>query len=392
MNPTLTTIKKALKFLVFLMFFVPITSLADTFIKIQKLTNTFKGGALDISPSEDGRYVFIKDTHQIYWLMSTTRPLASQKIFNDKPDSLLFDYGFLRAQWHNNHIIFFPEDKTEFYNIQNQKIDQRYPLILTGFGNSEIFWSEKHQRFIVGTKVFSVDSDTQVDPGQDWHAHQTGLLMTENGDDYITAGYHDESIMRWTLPDGELKETWYLGSWYASRNVSDIALIDNQLLVATNNGEINVRSIKNDSTLWSASPCGSFFTSAKPHFMLNGSVLLKNKSIHHDKLVFYRCQGAESQHGFIEKQGNDWKLNKITLPSSSNSSLERAYYLDSINKAILGLYNGQVLLYDLKNKNIDQVIVPEAAEGEGTALFAYLKADKLLVVVNDKTVDIYQYQ
>ncbi len=31
-------------------------------------------------------------------------------------------------------------------------------------------------------------------------------------------------------------------------------------------------------------------------------------------------------------------------------------------------------------------------EGNGPALFAYLKADKLLVVVNDKTVDIYQYQ
>jgi len=389
MNPTLTTIKTALKFLAFLIFFMPITSLANTFIKIQELTNTFKGGALDISPSEDGRYVFIKDTHQIYWLMSTTRPFAFHKIFNDKPDSLLFDYKFLRAQWHNNHIIFFSDDKTEFYNVQSQKIDQRYPLILSSF-SSEIFWSEKHQRFIAGTKVFAVDSNIQKNPRQAEHAHQTGLLMTRNGDDYITAGYHDERIIRWTLPDGELKETWHLGSWYASRNVSDTALIDNHLLTALNNGEIEARSIEDGNVLWSASPCSSFFTSKKPYFRLNG--LSAGNSIIHNKLIFYRCDEAESKFGFIEKQGNDWKLHKITLPSTGNSSLEYAYYLDSVNKAILGLYNGQVLLYDLKNKSIDQVIVPKSAEGDGPALFAYLKADKLLVVVNDKTVDIYQYQ
>jgi len=391
MNFTPTAIKIMIKLVVvFLLFFVPHTCLADTFIKIQELKNTFKGGAFKINTSEDGRYVFIEDMQQVYWLMSTTQPFAFHKIFNDKPDSLPYEYKSIRAQWHNNHIMFFSNEKTEFYNVQSQKIDQRYPLILTGFDNCEIFWSEKHQRFIVGTKVFSVDSDTQVDPGQDWHAHQTGLLMTRNGDDYITAGYHDESIMRWTLPDGELKETWYLGIWYASRNVSDIALIDNQLLVATNNGEINVRSIENDSTLWSTSPCSSFFSSSSPYFLLSGP--LTKKSVHHNKLVFYQCDDTESTFGFIEKQGNDWKLNKITLPSTGNSSLEYAYYLDSVNKAVFGLYNGQILLYDLKNKNIDQVIVPKSAEGDGPALFAYLKADKLLVVVNDKTVDIYQYQ
>jgi len=274
--------------------------------------------------------------------------------------------------------------------VQSQKIDQRYPLILTGFGNSEIFWSEKHQRFIVGTKVFSIDSDTQEDPGQDWHAHQTGLLMTRNGDDYITAGYHDQRIMHWTLPDGKLKETWQIGSWYASRKVSDIALVDNHLLVATNNGEINIRSIDDGSVLWSASPCSSFFSSSSPYFLLSGP--LTKKSIRHNKFVFFECDDTGSTFGYIEKQENSWKLDKITLPSTGNSSLQYAYYLDSLDKAVLGLYNGQVLLYDLKNKNIDQIIVPKSAEGNGPALFAYLKADKLLVVVNDKTVDIYQYQ
>ncbi len=379
------------KIVVFLLFFVPIISLASTFIKTHELKNSFKGGALYISASENGRYVFVRDMQQVYWLMSTTRPLAFHKIFNDKPDSLPFEYKSLRAQWHNNHIIFFSNDKTEFYNVQSQKIDQRYPLILSRFG-SKIIWSEKHQRFIVGTKVFSVDSDTEEDPNQDAHAYQTGLLITDNGDDYITAGFHDQRIIRWILPAGKLKKTWQLGSWYASRKVTDIALIDNHLVVAKNNGEINVRSIDDGNVLWSASPCSSFFSSENPHFMLNGSVRLKNKSVHHNKLVFYRCQSTEPNYGFIEKQGNDWKLEKITLPTTENASLERMYYLDSLNKAILGLDDGQVLLYDLKSKSIDQVIVPKATEGEGTALFAYLKADKLLVVVNDKTVDIYQYQ
>jgi len=391
MNPTLTTFKTTLKFVTFLIFFMPITSLADTFIKIQELTNTFKGGALDISASENGRYVFVRDMQQVYWLMNITRPLAFHKIFNDKPDSTPFEYKPLRAQWHNNHIMFFSNNKTEFYNVQSQKIDQRYPLILSRFG-SKIIWSKKHQRFIVGTKVFSVDSDTEEDPSQDAHAYQTGLLIMDNGDDYITAGFHDQRIIRWILPAGELKKTWRLGSWHASHKVTDIALIDNQLLVATNNGKISVRSIEDDSVPWSASPCSSFFSSESPHFMLNGSVRQKNKSVHHNKLIFYRCQGTEVKYGFVEKQGDDWKLEKIALLSTGDASLERVYYLDSINKAILGLDDGQVLLYDLKNKSIDQVIVPKSAEGKGTALFAYLKADKLLVVVNDKTVDIYQYQ
>ncbi len=390
MNLIPITIKKMMKPVMFSLLFVPLTCLADTFIKVQELKNTFKGGVLDISVSENGRYVFIKDTHQTYWLMSTVRPLAFHKILNDKSDSLLFDYRALRAQWHNNHIIFFSDDKTEFYNIQSQEIDQRYPLILSSFSNSEIFWSEKHQRFIVGTKVFSVDNDTQEDPGQDWHAHQTGLLMTKNGNDYITSGYHDESIMHWTLPDGKLIETWQIGSWYASRKVSDIALVDNHLLVATNNGEINIRSIDDGSVLWSASPCSSFLSSSSPYFLLSGPVT--KKSIRHNKFVFFECDDTESTFGYIEKQENSWKLDKITLPSTGNSSLQYAYYLDSLGKTVLGLYNGQVLLYDLKNKNIDQIIVPKSAEGDGPALFAYLKADKLLVVVNKKTVDIYQYQ
>ena len=379
-----------MKPVIFSLLFVPLTCLADTFVKVQELKNTFKGGVLDISVSENGRYVFIKDTHQIYWLMSTARPLAFHKIFNDRPNSSIVDSRSLRAQWHNNHIIFFSDDKTEFYDVENHKIDQRYSLILSSFSNSEIFWSEKHQRLIVGTKVFSVNSDTQENPGQDWHAYQTGLLMTKNGNDYITSGYHDESIMHWTLPDGKLKETWQIGSWYASRKVSDIALVDNHLLVATNNGEINIRSIDDGSVLWSASPCSSFFSSSSPYFLLSGP--LTKKSIHHNKFVFFKCDDTRSTFGYIEKQKNSWKLDKITLPSTGNSSLQYAYYLDSLNKAILGLYNGQVLLYDLENKNIDEVIVPKSEEGDGPALFAYLKADKLLVVVNDDSVNIYQYQ
>ncbi len=390
MNSTPITIKKIMKLVIFSLLLVPLACLADTFIKIQELKNTFKGGAVDISPSEDGRYVFVKDLHQIYWLMSITRPLAFHKIFNDKPDSPIFDYRFLRGQWHNNHIIFFSDDKTEFYNVQSQKIDQRYPLILSSFSNSEIFWSEKHQRFIVGTKVFALDTDAEQNPEQPGHAGQRGLLMMENGNDYITAGFHDESIMHWTLPDGKLKKTWQLGSWYSSQNVSDIALVDNRLLVATNNGEIEERSIENGNVLWSASPCSSFFASDKPYFLLNG--LSIDSSIHDKKLVFYQCDSLKAKYGFIEKQKNGWTLNKITLQSITNSYLEYVYYLDSLDKAIFGLYDGRILLYDLKNKNIDQMIVPKSAEGEGPTLFAYLKADKLLVIVNDDSVDIYQYQ
>ncbi|MCF6258509.1 MAG: hypothetical protein L3K25_19815 [Gammaproteobacteria bacterium] len=378
-------------FVIFLLFFMPLTGLAGTFVKVQELKNTFKYGVLQISASEDGRYAFIEDGNQVFWLMNSIQPLTLHNIFDDKQNSPPFEKKPVKAQWHDKYIIFLYYEKTEFYNVQNQKIERHYPLRLTKF-NGQMLWSEKHQRFIIDTKVFTLDSDIEKNPDQHGHADQTGLLMTKNGDDYITSGRHDQSIMRWTLPDGKLKKTWRLGKWYASRKVSDIALIDNQLVVATNNGEIHARSIDDGSVLWSASPCSSFFSSESPHFMLNGSVRLKNKSVHHNKLIFYRCQSTKPNYGFIEKQGNDWKLEKITLPSTGNASLERMYYLDSLNKAILGLDDGQVLLYDLKNKNIDQIIVPKSEEGNGPALFAYLKADKLLVVVNDKTVDIYQYQ
>jgi len=391
MNPILTAIKTIMTFVMFLLFFMPLTSLAGTFIKTQELTSTFKYGVLQISASKDGRYVFIEDGDQAFWFMNTIRPFTLHNIFDDEQNSLPFEKKPVKAQWHDEYIIFFYYEKTEFYNVKNQKIERRYPLKLTRF-NGQMLWSEKHQRFIIDTKVFTLDSDIEKNPEQYGHADQSGLLMTKNGDDYITSGFRDQSIMHWTLPDGKLQKTWQLGKWYASHKVTDIALIDNQLLVATNNGEINVRSIENDSVLWSASPCSSLFSSESPHFILNGSVRLKKKSVHHNKLVFYRCQSTKANYGFIEKQGSNWKLNKIILPFARNASLQRVYYLDSLNKAILGLDDGQVLLYDLKSKSIDQVIVPKAAEGEGTALFAYLKADKLLVVVNDKTVDIYQYQ
>ncbi len=391
MNPRLTAIKTIMIFVIFLLVFMPLTSLAGIFIKTQKLTNAFKYGVLQISASKDGRYVFIEDGDQAFWLMNTIRPFALHNIFDDKQNPLPFEKKPVKAQWYDEYIIFFYYEKTEFYNVKNQEIERRYPVRFTRF-NGQMLWSEKHQRFIIGTKVFAPNSDIEKNSEQYGHATQSGLLMTKNGDDYITSGFRDQNIMRWTLPDGELKETWQLGSWYASRKVSDIALIDNQLLVATNNGEIHVRSIDDGSVLWSASPCNRFFSGESPHFMLNGSVRLKNKSVHHNKLVFYRCQSTEPNYGFIEKQGNDWKLEKITLPSTGNASLERMYYLDSLNKAILGLDDGQVLLYDLKSKNIDQVIVPKSEKGDGPALFAYLKADKLLVVVNDDNVNIYQYQ
>ncbi len=391
MNIISISIKTIIGIVIFLLIAAPSNSLADSFVKIKELPNIFKNGILEISASENGNYIFIKDINRDYWLMDDTRPFSFHAIFDNERRSLAIEKKPILEQWYNEYIIFFYYEKTEFYNVKNQEIERRYPLRLTSF-KGQRFWSEKHQRFIIGTKVFALDSDTEKNPDQHGHATQSSLLMTKNGDDYITSGFRDQNIIRWALPDGELKETWQLGSWYASRNVTDIALIDNQLLVATNNGKLNVRSIENDDVLWSASPCGGLFSSGSPHFMLNGSVRMKKKSVRHNKLVFYRCQGTEPNYGFIEKQGNDWKLNKIILPSTGNASLERMYYLDSLNKAILGLDDGQVLLYDLKSKNIDQVIVPKATEGEGTALFAYLKADKLLVVVNDKTVDIYQYQ
>jgi len=322
---------------IFSLIAAPLNSLADSFVKTKELTNPFKNGILKISVSKDGRYLFIKDGNRDYWLMDGIQPFSFHKIFNDKRRSLAIEKKPIQEQWYNEYIIFFYYEKTEFYNVKSQEIERRYPLKLTRF-NGETFWSEKHQRFIVGTKVFALDTDAEQNPEQLGHAGQRGLLMMENGNDYITAGFHDESIMHWTLPDGKLKKTWQLGNWYSSQNVSDIALIDNRLLVATNNGEIAERSIENGNVLWSASPCSSFFVSDKPYFLLNG--LSIDSSIYDKKLVFYQCDSLKTKYGFIEKQKNGWTLNKITLQSITNSDLEYVYHLDSLDKAIFGLYDG----------------------------------------------------
>jgi len=99
MNPILTTVKTTLKFVILSVLFVPTISLADAFVKIQELTNTFKSGIFDINTSEDGRYVFIEDAQQVYWLMSTARPFSFHKIFNDGPVAPFpFDYKSQRRQ------------------------------------------------------------------------------------------------------------------------------------------------------------------------------------------------------------------------------------------------------------------------------------------------------
>ncbi len=386
MNMLLTAMKVTVALVMSSLLFVPLNSLAGSFVKTKELTNFFKHGILKISASEDGSFVFIKDGNRDYWLMESIRPFLFSKIFND-PERAIEDKP-IGEQWSNQHIIFFYREKIEFYNVQNQKNEHHYPLKLPGL-NLNVVWSEKHRRFIINTQIFSVDSNVEKNLSQERHAYQTGLVIMDNGDDYITSGYHDQRIMRWTLPDGELKKTWQLGSWYSSRKVSGLALIDNHLLVASSNGLIEERSLEDGSVLWSASPCRHFLSGTTPSFLFNGS---KDKSINHNRLVFYDCHGLGAGYGFIEKQDNEWALNEINLPSAGDASLERMYYLDSSAKAILGLGDGQVLLYDLENKRVDQVIISKSPEGDGTAVFAYLKADKLLVVVERDSVDIYQYQ
>ncbi len=391
MKIILTAIRSGL--VIFSLFFSSVNSLAGSFVKTQELTGIFKHGILEISTSEKGDYVFIEEGSKNYWLMSTVRPFMPYKIFDDKLNSLPYEKKPVHAQWHNQHIMFFYRDRIEFYNVQNKKIEHRYMLDISGYEN-EIIWSEKHRSFIAGTKVFPIDRTTEGHLGQDRHAAQTGLVMMNNGDDYITSGYHDQRIMRWTLPNGELKKAWQIGSWYSSRKVSDIALIDNRLLVASNNGLIEERSLEEGTVLWSATPCSGFFNSTPPAFLLNGGARFKKRSISHNRLVFYDCSDSDSdpEYGYIEKQGNEWVLNKIILPSTGNTGLGRVYYLETLEKAIFGLDDGQVLLYDLKSKRIDQEIVPKVAGGEGLAMLAYLKADKLLVIVKNGGVDIYQYQ
>jgi len=390
MNMTLTAMRSGL--VIFSLFFSSLNSLAASFVKTQELTGIFKQGILEISTSENGDYVFIEEGGGIYWLMSTARPLMFYKIFDDKRNALPFEKKPVHAQWHSQHIIFFYRDKVEFYNVQNKKIEYHYPLKLPGLNHHNIIWSEKHQRFIVNTQVFSVHNNIEQNPRQPQHAFQTGVVMMGNGDDYITSGYHFQRIMRWTLPNGELKKNWQIGRWYSSRKVSDIALIDNRLLVTSRKGLIEERSLEDGTALWSVSPCSGLFSNTNPIFLLNGSVRFKKQSINHNRLVFYDCSDSKPKYGYIEKRGDEWALNKIILPSTGNTGLHRMYYLESSEKAIFGLDDGQVLLYDIKNKRIDQEIVAKVAGGEGVAMFAYLKTDKRLVIVKNDRVDIYQYQ
>lgn len=224
----------------------------------------------------------------------------------------------------------------------------------------------------------------------DYYHHtprQSGLVVIDEKR-YVTSGYEDQSLVVRSLPDGKILNRWVLGKWYSSRRINHIAVVHDRLLVASDGGRIEERSLETGEVLWSIRPCrggGAFFRHSSQNLHMGRSESPPLESINIDGDVYYTCGPT---FGRIGRVNNEWHHEVILTKKQLPGAVSTVETLPHTSLSVLVLHNGDVLVVDREKREIVQAL-PKTLEWHPNSATYIAATHQLLTVGEDGRIHLF---
>src|SRR5690606_37723605 len=249
--------------------------------------------------ASDSPFVVVHDGGLAFWLFDAEdrsfKPISKNTIGD-------WDHRLNHIQWSENRLVLFRgwEGFIEILNPDNMSTHASFPADIKSASFRMSYWLDDSSILIDETDFYrnidgTLTKDKQSNPA---HTVQTGLIIHAN-QRVITSGFFDESINVWSLPEGNLLHTWEISTWFGKRQITAIALSYGRLLVGTQSGHLEERSLETGKKLWSARPC------REPLNFYYSSQFSPSRSLNVDDGLFFSC-GARI--GYIEPRQKSWQI------------------------------------------------------------------------------------
>ncbi len=330
----------------------------------------FNQVATALKSSNTAPAVLIEEGVGSYWLVKPGGGSGSSEASMEQVELGNDSAGIIpeHSQWEEAQVVFFSPDETIVYDSKENAVVARLG-VKQSVKSDYHYWLGQRQERISGAHLLGGENASEGEPSSQPHTPQTALAVSEEEGVYFTAGYHDQSVKKWSLDTGRLLESWTLGKWYSSRKITDLRLVEGQLLVASSKGKVEALSTDDATVQWSASLCED-----APYFLPAG-VLSKAEGG-----VFYRCEG-EPNYGYIQKEGETWEHKSLHRTTGVNEVLVDAVTLVDEEKAVLAFESGLVVAVDVRTGQLEQELEP-ASEDNMPSLIAYNPAQRQFFVIS----------
>lgn len=329
---------------------------AQPFTKVETLEPPTGFSIAHAQAAVNAPFVALNDGGLDFWLFD-----AREQKFNHIKKNVVGDWEHRlhHTQWSEGNLVLFRnwEGVIDIINPDDMNTKTSFSADLKSAPLRMSQWISAHSMLVDETDFYrdiegKLTKPTKPNP----HAHsvQTGLVIKEHKH-VITSGFHDESIKVWSLPEGELLHSWDIGTWFGKRRITEIALVQDRLLVATESGHLEERSLKTGEKLWSSRPCRNHIDF---HY---SSQFPSSLSINVDDGLFFSCG---LRIGYIEPQKNDWVIssldavaNEAILTDGSQKTPTPLFAVETIadtDLAVLIFADGSSFVINKKQKRVLQ--------------------------------------
>lgn len=368
-------------FIAALIFSLGSANAAQPFTKVETLGSPTGFSIAQAQAAIDAPFVALNDGGLDFWLFDAHRQKFEHITKNMIGD---WDHRLHHTQWSDGNLVLFRnwEGVIDIINPDDMSTKISFSADLKSAPLRMSQWISAHSMLVDETDFYRVIEGKLTKPtNPNPHAHsvQTGLLIKENKH-VVTSGFHDESIKVWSLPEGELLHSWDIGTWFGKRRITEIALVQGKLLVGTESGHLEERSLKTGEKLWSSRPC-------RDHINFHySSQFPASLSINVDDGLFFSCG---LRIGYIEPQKESWIIsnldtvaNEATLTNESRKTPNPLFAVEAIadtDLAVLVFADGSSIVINKKQQRVLQQL---ADVKPGTAPVSYIAATRQLFLAD----------
>ena len=329
----------------------------------------------------DAPFVALNNGGLEFWLFDarqkTFKPIAKNAVGD-------WEHRLHHTQWSDDDLVLFRnwEDVIDIVDPNDLSAKTSFKADLKSAPLRMSQWINKYSMLIDETDFYRSIEGTlskAAKPTPLAHTVQTGLIIQDNN--VITSGFHDQSIKVWSLPQGNLLHDWKVGGWLSKRNITATALVHGRLLVASQSGHLEERSLTSGEKLWSARPCRE---QTNFHY---SSQFPQSLSVNVNDGVFFSCG---SRVGYIELQSNSWIVVSLDTALKTEDVASEFIAVETIpntNLAVLIFANGKTWVLDKKQK---QVVQRLRDIRPGTTGVTYISASQQLLLAGTEGIYLYQ--
>ena len=381
--PTSRPVKHSMKLTIFntfiaaLIFSLSTVNAAEPFTKAETLELPTGFSVAHAQAAINAPFVALNDGGLDFWLFDARRQKFKHITKNVVGD---WDHRLHHTQWSEGNLVLFRswEGVIDIINPDDMSTKISFSADLKSAPLRMSQWISAYSMLVDGTDFYRDIEGKLIKPTKpNPHAHsvQTGLLIKENKH-VITSGFHDESIKVWSLPEGEFLHSWDIGTWFSKRRITAIALSYGRLLVGTEAGHLEERSLATGEKLWSARPCRN---QVNFHY---SSQFPPSLSVNVNDVLFFSCG---SRIGYIEPQKNEWLisdlntvLNEVMTRGAEHKTSKLLFAIETISDTELAVFIFSDGTSVVINKKQNRVLQKLANVKPGTAPVSYIAAAKQL--------------